>query len=106
MDFRHSEKIDPNTYSTDDDLCRGIDLRMHKDPVGEIRGVTRCQNDWSKLVSPARNYRGALGDPFSFIRVTIPECLPERLEIISYADEYAFLYDGMYSGRSPSSRGR
>jgi hypothetical protein len=44
-----------------------------------------------------KDYQGGLGDPFSFIRVTIPECLPERLEIISYANEYAFLYDGMSS---------
>ncbi|KAM7213323.1 Isoprenoid synthase domain containing protein [Rhypophila decipiens] len=27
------------------------------------------------------------------MRVAMPECLPERLEIVSYANEFAFLYD-------------
>jgi fusicocca-2,10(14)-diene synthase len=95
MDLRFSDIIDPSTYETDG-LCDGIDLRRHKDPMGENIGAIRCQKDWSKLISAARNYKGTLGHPFSFIRVTVPECLPERLEIISYANEYAFLYDGRH----------
>lgn len=94
MEFLYSEKVDPRTYETHG-LCTGIDLRRHKDPMGEIKGAIRCQTDWSKLVGPTRNYKGTLGDPFSFIRVAIPESLPERLELISYANEYAFLYDGI-----------
>ncbi|OJK04169.1 hypothetical protein ASPACDRAFT_57499 [Aspergillus aculeatus ATCC 16872] len=27
------------------------------------------------------------------MQVTVPECLPERLEVISYTNEFAFLYD-------------
>lgn len=96
MEYRYSERIDPSTYNRDDELCRGIDLRRHKDLLGELRGALRCQYDWSRLVSPLQHFKGALGDPFSFIRVTIPETLPERLEIVSYADEFAFLYDGIY----------
>lgn len=95
MEFLYSDRIDSSTYKTDG-LCDGIDLRRHSDPRGEIRGVTRCQKDWSKFIGPLRNYNGTLGDQFSFIGVTIPECLPERREIISYANEFAFLYDGMY----------
>lgn len=95
MDFPYSDKIDPSRYKTDG-LCDGIDLRRHKDPSAEIRGVTRCQNDWSKLIGPLGNYKATLGESFSFIGVTIPESLPERREIISYANEFAFLYDGMY----------
>lgn len=93
MEFRYSEIVDPGTYETDG-LCHGIDLRKHKDPMAENIGAIRCQKDWSRLIGPARNYKGTLGNPFSFIRVTVPECLPERLEIISYANEFAFLYDG------------
>lgn len=96
MDFRYSELISPDTYKTDG-LCHGICLRRHKDPLGEIRGAIRCQRDWSKRIGPVRNYKGTLGTPFSFMRVTVPESLPERLEIISYANEFAFLYDGRLS---------
>lgn len=93
MDFQYSELVDPKTYETEG-LCRGISLRRHRDPLSEIKGATRAQQDWNKLVSPVVNYQGGLGPDYSFIRVTVPECLPERLEIISYANEFAFLYDG------------
>ena len=93
MEFCYSEVISAGSYKTDG-LCDGIDLRRHKDPMGEIVGAIRCQKDWAKLVGPAGNYKGTLGTPFSFIRVTVPESRPERLEIISYANEFAFLYDG------------
>ena len=96
MDFRHSNVLAKGTYR-DDGLANGVRLRIHKDPYKEIAGSLRAQKDWDASVSTVRNYQGGLGYPYSFIRVTIPECIPERLEIISYANEYAFLYDGMSS---------
>ncbi|TAQ86123.1 hypothetical protein B7494_g5555 [Chlorociboria aeruginascens] len=83
---------DPSTYETFG-LCNGIPLRIHNDPLKELHGATRAQEDWSKFVAPVVNYKGGLGAQYSFIRVTVPECLPERLEILSYANESAFLYD-------------
>ena len=93
MEFKNSDLVDPTTYRTEG-LCHGISLRISKDATGEIRGAIRCQRDWSKLVGPLEHYKGTLGNPFSFVRVTVPETLPGRLEIISYANEFAFLYDG------------
>lgn len=57
-------------------------------------GAIRAQKDWSEQVRPVVNYQGGLGDSYSFIRVTVAECLPGRLEIISCANEFVFLYDG------------
>ena len=93
MEFKFSEQVSPRAYETDG-LANGIPLRLHKDAVKEIEGALRAQKDWNQHVFPVQGYLGGLGDPYSFIRVTLPECLPERLEIISYANEYAFLYDG------------
>ncbi|KAL1606497.1 hypothetical protein SLS60_003902 [Paraconiothyrium brasiliense] len=92
MDFKYSSVVASGTYR-DDALANAIPLRIHKDPYKEIAGSLRAQQDWNSTVSTVQNYQGGLGDPFSFIRVTIPECIPERLEAISYANEYAFLYD-------------
>lgn len=39
-------------------------------------------------------YKGGLSHPYSFVGATVPECLPDRFELLSYANEYAFLYDG------------
>ncbi|KAK1245660.1 hypothetical protein MKX07_004729 [Trichoderma sp. CBMAI-0711] len=92
MEYRYSELIDPNVYETHG-LDNGIALRGHKEPMKEVRGARRAQGDWSKHVKPLGDYKGGLGDRFGFMQVTVPECLPERLEIISYANEYAFIYD-------------
>lgn len=93
MEFLYSIEVDPAVYETHG-LADGAPLRMHNEPYSETRGAVRAQRDWSKHVSPVEGYRGGLGHPYSFMRVTVPECIPDRLEIISYANEFAFLYDG------------
>lgn len=95
MDFVYSQEVIPGVYETHG-LGNHIPLRIHKDPFKEFKGALRAQGDWAKNVSPVRGYKGGLANPYSFIRVTVPECLPDRLEIISYANEFAFLYDGMF----------
>ncbi|KAH7115076.1 fusicoccadiene synthase [Dendryphion nanum] len=92
METLYSEVIDEKTYQADG-LAHGIPLRVHSDPFKEIAGALRAQRDWTNNVRPVTGYWGGLGDQYSFIRVTVPECRPERLEIISYANEFAFLYD-------------
>ena len=94
MHFIYSQIAKCGTYSHDG-LAHNIPLRIHKDTASsEVAGTLRAQRDWDALVSRLGDYHGGLGERFSFVRVTIPECLPERLEIVSYANEFAFLYDG------------
>ena len=102
MEYRFSEEV--KTEPLGAGLGLGLEgihstLRMHKDPFSEILGALRAQRDWVRHVQSdlGGTYKGGLGDRYSFIRVTVPECLPERLEIISYANEYAFLYDGKFT---------
>ncbi|KAI1735626.1 fusicoccadiene synthase [Xylaria scruposa] len=92
MNFNYSQEIDPSVYETHG-LDGAIPLRIHKDQHLEFKGALRAQRDWTKHVHNVDGYKGGLGDPFSFISVTVPECLPDRLELISYANEFAFLYD-------------
>ncbi|KIK55691.1 hypothetical protein GYMLUDRAFT_248501 [Collybiopsis luxurians FD-317 M1] len=92
MEFRYSTKLDPSTYDTEG-LCDGIDLRKHNFTFLEDRGAIRAQADWTKYVSAVADYRGTLGPEYSFISVIIPECLPDRLEIVAYANEFGVLYD-------------
>ncbi|KAI1745221.1 isoprenoid synthase domain-containing protein [Xylaria scruposa] len=92
MDYSYSEEVDPKLYETHG-LTGHTKLRVHKDFVRENKGTLRAQEDWSKHVHPISTYHGGLGNRYSFIRVTVPECLPDRLEIVSYANEYSFLYD-------------
>jgi hypothetical protein len=95
MEFKYSEVVDPSTYHTEG-LCDGIDVRRNKYTFLEDRGAIRAHEDWHKHIAPCRKYRGTLGPRFSFISVAVPECIPERLEVISYANEFAFLHDGTW----------
>ncbi|KAL3297596.1 fusicoccadiene synthase [Colletotrichum asianum] len=92
MIFEYSKEVEGGTYDTHGLDC-GISLRQHKQQCREIDGALRVQREWTKLVSNVEGYQGGLADDFCFISVTVPECLPDRLEIMSYANEYAFLYD-------------
>jgi hypothetical protein len=60
---------------------------MHNNPELEDKGTLRAQEDWKKYVGPLENYKGGLGPKCNIMAVSIPECLPERLEIISYVNE-------------------
>lgn len=95
MKFKYSQEVNPSVYETLG-LDEGIPLRIHRDRHREIKGALRAQRDWTKHVRNVDGYKGGLGDPFTFICVTVPECLPDRLELVSYANEFAFLYDGEY----------
>ncbi|GKZ75836.1 hypothetical protein AnigIFM56816_003292 [Aspergillus niger] len=101
MDHQFSYEPSSDTYD-DRGLAHGIPLRVHLEGHREVKGSLRAQADWNHLVSPIKSYNGGLGPKYSFMQVTVPGCLPERLEIISYANEFAFLYDGGYLSYSLS----
>ncbi|RMD43624.1 hypothetical protein DV735_g1542, partial [Chaetothyriales sp. CBS 134920] len=92
MEFKHSTVVDPTTYQTHG-LCDGIPLRCHKNPELEEIETLRCQEDWRAWVGPLGFYKGGLGPRWNFMAITVPECLPERLGVLGYAKELAFLHD-------------
>ncbi|EYB24413.1 hypothetical protein FG05_01738 [Fusarium graminearum] len=92
MDFTYRYSFEPTDYDTDG-LCDGVPVRMHKGADLDEVAIFKAQYDWEKHVGPKLPFRGALGPRHNFICLTLPECLPERLEIVSYANEFAFLHD-------------
>lgn len=95
MEYRYSTLVPPGTYDTAG-LCPDLPLRRNIRPLAEDIGATRAQEDWNRLVSPLKRYRGELASRFSGVQLAVAECIPDRLEIISYANELAFIYDGRY----------
>ena len=93
MEYRFSTILPQETYSTDG-LCDGLPVRVHGWAAAETSGTLEAQNDWKRFVSPLQHHHGGLGPSFGFMTVSMPECLPERFELVSYANEFAFLYDG------------
>lgn len=94
MEYKFSSIVDPAIYETHG-LCDGIPLRCHFNPELEEIETLRCQEDWRRWVGPLGFYKGGLGPRWNFMAITVPECLPERLGVIGYANELAFLHDGM-----------
>ncbi|KAI0846488.1 putative geranylgeranyl diphosphate synthase [Daldinia vernicosa] len=83
-------------YSSQDEtdgLCDGLPVRKHINEDLEEIGTLKAQEDWRDLVAPISNYKGGLGHKHNFMTVLLPECLPDRFEIVSYANEFAFLQD-------------
>ncbi|RAH79187.1 putative geranylgeranyl diphosphate synthase [Aspergillus japonicus CBS 114.51] len=92
MEFKFSTVVDPSTYQTQG-LCDGLTVRYHKNTELEEIGCLRCQEHWREQVGPLGLYKGGLGHPWSGMSIAIPEALPDRLGIVSYANELAFLHD-------------
>ncbi|KAI4273155.1 MAG: hypothetical protein LQ337_004827 [Flavoplaca oasis] len=95
MEFNFSRLVDRAEYDLEglEGLCDGIPVREHNHKIYEDIGAIRAQQDWHKLVQPLSDYKGGLAASFNFMSIAVPECIPERLEIISYANEFAFLHD-------------
>ncbi|ETS79805.1 hypothetical protein PFICI_07334 [Pestalotiopsis fici W106-1] len=92
MEPVYSKELDDELYPRNSLSC-DIPVRIHRNSQRVIRGARKAQADWSALVTPSNNFKGIIGDLFSFIEVTVPECLPDRLEITSYVVEFAYLGD-------------
>ena len=99
MEYQFSDEL-KETECLTEGLCNGIPIRKHRAADLEEIGTFRAQQDWSKLIEPITNYKGGLGPTHSFMAVSLPECLPERFEIVCYANEFAFLHDGMIESRN------
>ncbi|KAK8067601.1 geranylgeranyl diphosphate synthase [Apiospora saccharicola] len=92
MEYRYSQLLHSSQYETEG-LCDGLLVRKHNTEDLEEVGTFKAQEDWRTLVAPISKYKGGLGPRHSFMAVSLPECLPDRFEIVSYANEFAFLHD-------------
>ncbi|KAK7911045.1 fusicoccadiene synthase [Apiospora marii] len=92
MEYKYSSVVDPSTYETHG-LCDGIPLRCHHQPELEEIETLRCQEDWRRWVGNLGFYKGGLGPKWNFMAITVPECVPNRLGVLGYANELAFLHD-------------
>jgi hypothetical protein len=76
-------------------LCEGIPLLLSKEATLADLGAVKAQEDWRRYIGPLENYRGGMGPEISYIPAIIPECLPDRLEVMGYANEFGFMHDDL-----------
>jgi hypothetical protein len=100
MDYQYSREYDAAAAS---ELgCWSIlPLRIHKNEQIAVDASYEFLADWEKVVGRAAS-KGAedticLCSNGHFVAVTIPECLPERLRIVTRLSDFSYVYDGTYS---------
>lgn len=96
MQFQYSSILDPDEYDLRGVCDPSLKVRRNNYPQYEVTGTLRAQEDWKRYVGSIKeSYWGGLSPYGNFMAIAIPECIPERLEIVSYANEIAFLHDGI-----------
>lgn len=96
MEFQYSNPVDPD-YARALGASTIFHIRIHKSPELADKGTMRLLDDWAKIVGDGRE-KSHLGGPNAhghLIALGIPECLPERLPLAAYLNEFGFLYDGI-----------
>lgn len=93
MEYKHSTVVDPSTYD-DFGLCGALPLRISKYGNLADKGCQRAQEDWIRFVGKISDFTGCRCARFNAISAGVPECHPERMEMVTYANEFAFLQDG------------
>jgi hypothetical protein len=94
MDYRYSVPLSSDKYAQNEDYFSVFKPRIHKQAVIADDASVDIQIEWygqEGLGSKVGNMNNHAGN---FTALSAPECLPERLYIVSYAIEYAFLHDG------------
>jgi hypothetical protein len=93
MEYRYSYIVNPSRYESKG-LNGNLPVRKSLYSEAEYVGSIHAQEDWKNLVAYIGEFYGNLGPALSFFSVSFPECRPERLEILSHSNEFAFIYDG------------
>jgi hypothetical protein len=70
--------------------------RIHRKSLIADHASLQCQLDLYGDESVGRNFGSLNGHVGNFTSLCAPNCMPERLALVSYTIEYAFLHDGMY----------
>ena len=103
MDIQYSSVVDRSSLGNLQGLCDGLDIRLHIDHQVEDLAIIRAHEDWEDNVSPLGNFKGILHPQHSLVSICMPECLPARLDIVAYANEFGFFHDDLFEGAEPES---
>jgi hypothetical protein len=98
MKFTYSIPIDKDI---EDDFRRRFGTKL---PFRRVlnedeakRGSRRVIADWREYINPSLplDFEACQTKHGHLMSLYFPECIPERIEILAYMSEYAFLHDGM-----------
>ncbi|KAL4961087.1 bifunctional terpene synthase/polyprenyl synthetase family protein [Aspergillus stella-maris] len=84
-------------------FCSDYELRRHNHEHLANEGSLRCRTDWEQFIGPIERWGSCNPWEGHFGAVVLPFCKPERLAVICYIFEYAFLYDNVVESAAKST---
>ncbi|RAH78110.1 geranylgeranyl pyrophosphate synthase [Aspergillus japonicus CBS 114.51] len=84
-------------------FCHGCPLRRHKSEHKANEGSLQLRADWEKYVGPIERWGSCNPWEGHFGAVVLPCCRPERMAIVNYIFEYAFMYDNVVESAAKST---
>ncbi|KAL5041044.1 hypothetical protein BDW71DRAFT_212499 [Aspergillus fruticulosus] len=84
-------------------FCHEYELRRHRYEHEANEGSLRCRADWETFIGPIERWGSCNPWEGHFGAVVLPFCKPERLAVICYIFEYAFLYDNVVESAAKST---
>ncbi|KAF2202999.1 geranylgeranyl pyrophosphate synthase [Delitschia confertaspora ATCC 74209] len=95
-----SHLVDLSQYDTHG-LCANYTLRRHKFEKEANAGCHEARSDWIKYIGPIKGFGNCNPINGNFTAVVLPLCKPERIRLLAYVLEYAFLYDNIVEASNP-----
>lgn len=86
-----SHPVDPKVVAASG-CTTTLPVRLHKYTGAIDQAVTQFHVDWCATFGPVAV--GTTSPVGNFCALTIPECLPDRLEAYTYLTEFLFAWDG------------
>ncbi|RDW83563.1 bifunctional terpene synthase/polyprenyl synthetase family protein [Aspergillus mulundensis] len=84
-------------------FCHNYELRRHRHEHKANEGSLRLRADWENTIGPIERWGSCNPWEGHFGSVVLPFCRPERLAILCYIFEYAFLYDNVVESAARST---
>ncbi|KAM7196549.1 Isoprenoid synthase domain containing protein [Rhypophila sp. PSN 637] len=86
--------VDISQYDTQG-FCPGYQLRRHQYETLANAGCQEARQDWIRYIGPAAEFGNCNPINGNFTANVLPFCKPERLKLVAYVLEYAFLHDSV-----------
>ncbi|KAM7217588.1 Isoprenoid synthase domain containing protein [Rhypophila decipiens] len=86
--------VDISQYDTQG-FCPGYQLRRHAYESLANAGCQEARQDWIRYIGPAAEFGNCNPINGNFTANVLPFCKPERLKLVAYVLEYAFLHDSV-----------
>ncbi|KAG0154509.1 hypothetical protein PDIDSM_04030 [Penicillium digitatum] len=92
----YAENLDPEIYANNPAYSSLFNPYIHKQTIIADHVSVQCHIDLNGIDAVGSKFGNLNAHAGNFTSLCAPNCLPERLALVAYTVEYAFLHDGTY----------